>query len=524
MAEVFGLYSQRSTGCYDPVFQGSHKLFIATVLDDINTVVAEVASEPSLLNRWHLVLHCAQQHTAPGEMNGDQHANHGSLGVSFKSRTLTMIAAAHASLRVLSYLLSRGSDPSVVAPDVVTARTLAASSMSPHTPTVCAMLDDARALAVVPNDAAPGRNTELDNDPYNQDVPYSTTELTRPEYSTDTFRLYHFKVLPCSKKYAHDWRACPFAHPTENARRRDPREYSYRCTPCPDYKQGFCVRGDACTYAHGVFECWLHPARYRTQLCKDCFTCRRPVCFFAHSLAELRAPVQAGCKPPTDELSCRPVGATSPPGPAARKGLGGSGLLQPQISLTSTSSTRSSCASLLDLATHPAVGQHLLSSELSGEDMSVFLASSSSGYSGQSSPDHSANLQAHGGIMGLPAPRMSNAFARKHGLNPKDDPMVNMQKIALSQLWTSSAAAAAPSAARKSPPAPLFYPYQQAAASLMAWSGGYVPDTMPSQAPAVSVVQSLTAVEPALLTQQLAALSCDAPGAYGYLTPVAGMF
>lgn len=34
----------------------------------------------------------------------------------------------------------------------------------------------------------------------------------------------------------------------------------------------------------------LHPNRYRTQLCKDTMACNRPVCFFAHSLAELRTP------------------------------------------------------------------------------------------------------------------------------------------------------------------------------------------------------------------------------------------
>ena len=100
----------------------------------------------------------------------------------------------------------------------------------------------------------------------------------------------HTQVLRCSKRYAHDWRECPFAHPTENARRRDPREHKYCSTACPDYKQGFCVRGDACPYAHGVFECWLHPSRYRTQLCKDGLACHRPVCFFAHTLPELRAP------------------------------------------------------------------------------------------------------------------------------------------------------------------------------------------------------------------------------------------
>ncbi|KAL6748990.1 hypothetical protein V8C86DRAFT_1080833 [Haematococcus lacustris] len=121
-------------------------------------------------------------------------------------------------------------------------------------------------------------------------MPYSNEETMLPEYSTDEFKMFHYKVAMCAKRYAHDWRACPFAHPTENARRRDPRHTRYCATACPDYKQGFCARGDLCFYAHGVFESWLHPSRFRTQLCKDGAQCNRAVCFFAHSLPELRAP------------------------------------------------------------------------------------------------------------------------------------------------------------------------------------------------------------------------------------------
>uniref|UniRef100_A0A0A8YCC4 C3H1-type domain-containing protein n=1 Tax=Arundo donax TaxID=35708 RepID=A0A0A8YCC4_ARUDO len=43
-----------------------------------------------------------------------------------------------------------------------------------------------------------------------------------------------------------------------------------------------------CEYAHGVFESWLHPAQYRTRLCKDGVGCARRVCFFAHTPEELR--------------------------------------------------------------------------------------------------------------------------------------------------------------------------------------------------------------------------------------------
>ncbi|KAF2319101.1 hypothetical protein GH714_013291 [Hevea brasiliensis] len=53
-----------------------------------------------------------------------------------------------------------------------------------------------------------------------------------------------------------------------------------------------CQKADSCEYAHGVFESWLHPAQYRTRLCKDETGCSRKVCFFAHKPEELR-PVYA---------------------------------------------------------------------------------------------------------------------------------------------------------------------------------------------------------------------------------------
>jgi len=143
--------------------------------------------------------------------------------------------------------------------------------------------------------------------------------------STTTHQQYAFKILPCAKRTSHDWTTCPFVHPGEKARRRDPRVYSYLAVPCPDVKQvrwcGACVclqrtgsrtaamradraaapfhcaltplhsparlrlhpslhhlctqtqnqacpRGDSCQYCHSVFEYWLHPSRYRTQLCQ----------------------------------------------------------------------------------------------------------------------------------------------------------------------------------------------------------------------------------------------------------------
>jgi hypothetical protein len=44
-------------------------------------------------------------------------------------------------------------------------------------------------------------------------------------------------VLPCSKRYVHDWTECPLAHPQEKARRRDPRTHAYTGIACPSMKK-----------------------------------------------------------------------------------------------------------------------------------------------------------------------------------------------------------------------------------------------------------------------------------------------
>ncbi|KAL4339829.1 hypothetical protein GQ457_08G011470 [Hibiscus cannabinus] len=136
-----------------------------------------------------------------------------------------------------------------------------------------------------PSDAPISSASEKKEYPIDPSLP----DIKNSIYSTDEFRMYSFKVRPCSRAYSHDWTECPFVHPGENARRRDPRKFHYSCVPCPDFRKGACCRrGDMCEYAHGVFECWLHPAQYRTRLCKDGTSCARRVCFFAHTPEELR--------------------------------------------------------------------------------------------------------------------------------------------------------------------------------------------------------------------------------------------
>lgn len=120
-------------------------------------------------------------------------------------------------------------------------------------------------------------------------APLARVSLPDDLYASDEFRMYTCKVQTCMRADVHDWTECPFAHPGEKWRRRDPRKFKYLDVCCPQFgKRGYCAYGDACTLSHGVHELWLHPARYRTRMCRDGAACSRALCFFAHNTQELR--------------------------------------------------------------------------------------------------------------------------------------------------------------------------------------------------------------------------------------------
>ncbi|GBF87298.1 zinc finger CCCH domain-containing protein [Raphidocelis subcapitata] len=77
----------------------------------------------------------------------------------------------------------------------------------------------------------------------------------------------------------------------EQARRRDPRRYHYMPVLCPYAKAGAfaCPKGDHCEMAHQVYELWLHPLKFRSELCRKGPLCDRKLCFFAHRPDELRS-------------------------------------------------------------------------------------------------------------------------------------------------------------------------------------------------------------------------------------------
>ncbi|KAM0865332.1 hypothetical protein ACQ4PT_043346 [Festuca glaucescens] len=108
---------------------------------------------------------------------------------------------------------------------------------------------------------------------------------------SEEFWVYIYKVQLCPRPSNHDWTRCPYAHKGERARRRDTRLYRYIAASCLEYRGQqplSCRRGLKCRYAHVVYEMWLHPSRFRTQMCLAGTCCLRQICFFAHSAAELR--------------------------------------------------------------------------------------------------------------------------------------------------------------------------------------------------------------------------------------------
>lgn len=137
-------------------------------------------------------------------------------------------------------------------------------------------------------------------------------EWDDPKFQSDDFKIYEWKVTLCTNTEAHDTGKCPFAHPGEKGTRRDVRVYKYSPEACPatQQKNGKCPRGMDCPLSHTVFERWLHPQRFRTQLCTNGADCpRKSTCFFAHSEKQLRRVVPdivGSCSSIASSLSLAP--------------------------------------------------------------------------------------------------------------------------------------------------------------------------------------------------------------------------
>lgn len=115
-----------------------------------------------------------------------------------------------------------------------------------------------------------------------------------PKWQDTNYVLANYKTEPCKRppRLCRQGYACPQYHNSKD-KRRSPRKYKYRSTPCPNVKHGEewgepdnCEQGDNCQYCHTRTEQQFHPEIYKSTKCNDVQQqgyCPRSVfCAFAH--------------------------------------------------------------------------------------------------------------------------------------------------------------------------------------------------------------------------------------------------
>ncbi|XP_068825580.1 putative E3 ubiquitin-protein ligase UNKL isoform X1 [Capricornis sumatraensis] len=115
-----------------------------------------------------------------------------------------------------------------------------------------------------------------------------------PRWQDTNFVLGSYKTEQCPKppRLCRQGYACPHFHSSRD-RRRDPRRFQYRSTPCPSVKHGDewgepsrCPSGDSCAHCHSRTEQQFHPEIYKSTKCNDMRQTghcpRGPFCAFAH--------------------------------------------------------------------------------------------------------------------------------------------------------------------------------------------------------------------------------------------------
>ncbi|XP_066917265.1 RING finger protein unkempt-like isoform X2 [Clytia hemisphaerica] len=115
-----------------------------------------------------------------------------------------------------------------------------------------------------------------------------------PRWNETNYVLANYKTEPCKKppRLCRQGYACPQYHNNRD-RRRSPKKYKYRSTPCPNVKHSdewgdpaACENGDSCGYCHTRTEQQFHPEIYKSTKCNDMQQTgqcpRGPFCAFAH--------------------------------------------------------------------------------------------------------------------------------------------------------------------------------------------------------------------------------------------------
>ena len=115
-----------------------------------------------------------------------------------------------------------------------------------------------------------------------------------PRWQDTAYVLANYKTELCKRppRLCRQGYACPQFHNNKD-RRRSPKKFKYRSTPCPNVKQGDewgdpanCENSDNCPYCHTRTEQQFHPEIYKSTKCNDIqqtgYCPRGPFCAFAH--------------------------------------------------------------------------------------------------------------------------------------------------------------------------------------------------------------------------------------------------
>ncbi|EMP32205.1 RING finger protein unkempt like protein, partial [Chelonia mydas] len=175
-----------------------------------------------------------------------------------------------------------------------------------------------------------------------------------PRWLDTNFVLAGYKTEQCTKppRLCRQGYACPHYHNSRD-RRRNPRRFKYRSTPCPSVKHADewgepskCENGDNCQYCHSRTEQQFHPEIYKSTKCNDIrqtgYCPRGPFCAFAHVENPIFSLLQISCaSSPTVMSSSGSCSSLSPIGPLCRQRSLANGALCSECSTSGVSSPNS---------------------------------------------------------------------------------------------------------------------------------------------------------------------------------------
>nr|XP_045730591.1 putative E3 ubiquitin-protein ligase UNKL isoform X2 [Mirounga angustirostris] len=155
------------------------------------------------------------------------------------------------------------------------------------------------------------------------------------------FVLGSYKTEQCPKppRLCRQGYACPHYHNSRD-RRRNPRRFQYRSTPCPSVKHGDewgeparCDSGDSCQYCHSRAEQQFHPEIYKSTKCNDMrqtgYCPRGPFCAFAHVDKSLGMANGWGCRDLAPAPTSSSAASSGQPAHAKRRGSPAEGSHRP---------------------------------------------------------------------------------------------------------------------------------------------------------------------------------------------------